>query len=1032
MKVSALVSIYKAEAFIEERLDDLLAQTLYEKGELEIVVVNSGSPENEHPIIRDYAEAYRDVTYLRTEERETLYRAWNRAARVAKGAYLVNANADDRLRPDAYEILSSALDADPELFLAYADSLVTREPNRRYGDAPIVGALVMPPFSYRQALAAPFAGPSPMWRKAAHEEVGEFDEEFTISGDWEFFIRLAARRKGRKLHRFLSLYCARDEGLELANPQKNRVENQRIHRERRAGVAIEDVYPWLRDADDAEGRAAAWNDLGILYARGTNDLANALRCWQSAIEAGGGAIEAANNVGVGFALLGKIEQARATFAKVAPASETAAENLRALEASASDFGATLKLAAKSDERIKRMPPVWTSGVFFDWTNGVRKREEYLRAEGVVSPKQGSVAVVIPTSDRHDDLRRAVRSAIHQTFPPKEIIVVNDGGADVAPVVSEFNDDRIRVLRFEERRGPSAARNAAIEAATADLIATLDDDDLFYPEHLETLVAAIDEKRRVAYSDAVRAVYRKSKGAWRRRESRVPYAFDFDRELLDVGNYIPTNCLLFDRDAAREAGGYDEAIGALEDWDFLLRLAERTDFIRAALTTTETTWRVRGASITQRKSEEFARARAYVAEKHGERIERARGSGNAEALRRVWARDAADFQPTASIVVPTINRLEYLERFVDSAARHSDRDYELILVDNASDVATAARLREWEREREEIKLVRMEKNTGFPIAVNQGMRRALGKYIVIANNDVILTKNWLGKLVAALDAPDAGIVGPVSNHTSGVQKVNDAPNERGAEIDEFAERLAEKNAGKVLPFPRVVFFLAAMKRETARTLGALDERFTPGNFEDDDYCLRAQLAGLRAYVRADVFVFHDHSMSFLANGAERYRRLLARNIALFKKKWGKTPDDIWLKNETPRRRSISAPMRADELEQRLKWASDLLAEEDAEGAYLHLQNAIEFFEDPASPRMAPTYRFAATLARALGESEAAERYARAANERGGDSADMLELLGDLALGNGRRDEARALYSRARSFDTTNEKLDEKIRRIDDER
>jgi hypothetical protein len=83
-------------------------------------------------------------------------------------------------------------------------------------------------------------------------------------------------------------------------------------------------------------------------------------------------------------------------------------------------------------------------------------------------------------------------------------------------------------------------------------------------------------------------------------------------------------------------------------------------------------------------------------------------------------------------------------------------------------------------------------------------------------------------------------------------------------------------------------------------------------------------------------------------------------------------------------------------------------------------------------MAATYRLAATLARALGEDEAAERYARRGMELGGESPDLLELLGDLAEAKGERNEARALYSRARSFDNTNEKLNEKIRRLDDER
>src|SRR5687768_12897488 len=103
--VTALVSTYRSEAFMQGCLQDLVEQTLYAQGALEIVVIDSGSPENERAIVEQFQRRHPRIVYLRTE-RETLYAAWNRGIGAAGGKYLTNANTDDRHRRDALEILA--------------------------------------------------------------------------------------------------------------------------------------------------------------------------------------------------------------------------------------------------------------------------------------------------------------------------------------------------------------------------------------------------------------------------------------------------------------------------------------------------------------------------------------------------------------------------------------------------------------------------------------------------------------------------------------------------------------------------------------------------------------------------------------------------------------------------------------------------------------------------------------------------------------------------------------------------------------
>lgn len=189
-----------------------------------------------------------------------------------------------------------------------------------------------------------------------------------------------------------------------------------------------------------------------------------------------------------------------------------------------------------------------------------------------------VSVVVRTKDRPALLAEAIAS-IRATGYPAEIIVVNDGGAwpDIEP-----NIENVTLVQHDTSRGRSEAANAGVRAAKNDYIAFLDDDDLYYPEHLATLSNAARGSNAAAwYSDTVSTFIDGDS-----REALRIYARDFDRELLLVDNYIPLPALLFRRTDFIDVGGLDPAFDLFEDWDFLIRLAQRGDFVRVPRITCE--------------------------------------------------------------------------------------------------------------------------------------------------------------------------------------------------------------------------------------------------------------------------------------------------------------------------------------------------------------------------------------------------------------------------------------------------------------
>lgn len=188
--VSVIVSTYNSEQFLRGRLEDLVNQTVFP--EIEVIVVNSGSQQNEEEIVKEFQERHSNIHYLSSPQRETIYRAWNRGIAVAKGEFIANANTDDRSRVDALELFANALESHPHAAMVYADQFVTSVPNSPYEASMNGKRNVRFPFSRIQLLAGYFLGSQQMWRASLHfEEQIWFDEHFEVTGDYDFACRVA-------------------------------------------------------------------------------------------------------------------------------------------------------------------------------------------------------------------------------------------------------------------------------------------------------------------------------------------------------------------------------------------------------------------------------------------------------------------------------------------------------------------------------------------------------------------------------------------------------------------------------------------------------------------------------------------------------------------------------------------------------------------------------------------------------------------------------------------------------------------------
>lgn len=234
----------------------------------------------------------------------------------------------------------------------------------------------------------------------------------------------------------------------------------------------------------------------------------------------------------------------------------------------------------------------------------------------------------------------------------------------------------------------------------------------------------------------------------------------------------------------------------------------------------------------------------------------------------------------SIIIPTFNGKDLLKDCIYSIKRHTKEPFEIIVVDNGSSDGTVDICRQ-----EGITFISLASNVGFPAACNKGLKIATGDTILLLNNDVIVTRNWLQNMLNCLNSEtNIGIVGPLTNYASGKQQI-DMPY---TSLEEMSSQLNEPDAKKWLQVERIVGMCFLFKRELLDRIGLLDERYSPGHFEDDDYCYRARNAGYTLRIAGDVFVFHHGSASFAKQDMSQVKHLIDKNRQKFMDKWGVDP------------------------------------------------------------------------------------------------------------------------------------------------
>lgn len=226
-KISAIVSIYKGEKYLQGFLDNVATQTVFDQ--LDLVVVHNEPTANEVSVIQKFQAKYQGVLNHIVVARESLAVSTNRAIRAAKGEYVCIWNVDDLRTQNSLEMMAKTLDEDPAAGFTYGDFSIVKRWLGKEGRK-----VSCPEFSKKEFVQSMFTGPFYMWRKILCEKIGYWDEQCRQGADFDFSSRLAVESTGKKTNGLLGYYL--DEGLGMSTNRATLQPIERVFIELRFGV----------------------------------------------------------------------------------------------------------------------------------------------------------------------------------------------------------------------------------------------------------------------------------------------------------------------------------------------------------------------------------------------------------------------------------------------------------------------------------------------------------------------------------------------------------------------------------------------------------------------------------------------------------------------------------------------------------------------------------------------------------------------------------------------------------------------------
>ncbi len=508
-----------------------------------------------------------------------------------------------------------------------------------------------------------------------------------------------------------------------------------------------------------------------------------------------------------------------------------------------------------------------------------------------------ISIVMPVYNPHlGHLSSAIDSVRAQIYENWELCIADDASTDasVAHTLKQYATDDSRIkITFRERNGHIAAcSNSALELATGEWVALLDQDDLLSEQALAVVAATIEEH------PAAGLIYSDEDKIEQTGVRCCPFfKSDWNPELLLGQNYV-SHFGIYRRALLVEIGGFREGYEGSQDYDLALRCSEKLHPAQIRhIPRVLYHWRmVEGSAAAA------AEAKPYAPEAARRAITDHLQRKDIDAAvvpcpeNHQWHRVIYHLRsplPLVSIIIPTRDQVALLQRCLTSIREKTDyAPIEIVIVDNGSTKPeTHAFLHDLALD-PRIQIVTDSAEFNFSRLINDGVRIARGEILAFVNDDIETDKSdWLREMVSHAIRPEVGAVGARLWYPDGrLQHAGVVLGLHGVARHAFQRFLPQPvalmNRTFILSqnYSAVTAACMVLRKTVFADVGGFDENL-PNNFNDVDFCLRLRERGWQIVWTPYADLIHQESASRGRHSDSEERARLLHDMAYLQEKWG---------------------------------------------------------------------------------------------------------------------------------------------------
>ncbi|RMN51758.1 Glycosyl transferase, group 2 protein [Pseudomonas syringae pv. apii] len=505
-----------------------------------------------------------------------------------------------------------------------------------------------------------------------------------------------------------------------------------------------------------------------------------------------------------------------------------------------------------------------------------------------------ISIIVPVYNPPLDLlREAVESVRDQLYPRWELCLADDASTDqtVIDYLTSLTatDDRIKVIFREQNGHISAASNSALEIATGDFIALMDNDDLL-PRHALYWVARTIRENPDAgliYSD-------EDKISTDGTRSSPHFKSDWNEFLFRSQNMV-CHLAAYRRDLVDDVGQFRVGFEGAQDYDLALRCVEklqRSQIIHIPRVLYH--WRIHAGSTAMAGDEKPYAALAGV-KALNEHLQRKGEIGVAEltslGMYRVHYKLPVSL-PLVSLVIPTRNAHGLVKQCIDSIKRLTTyTHYEIILIDNGSDDPQSLEYFAQLDLEENIRVLRDDGPFNYSALNNAAVRIANGELIGFINNDIeVISPEWLSEMVSIALQPKVGAVGARLWYPDNTLQHGGVIVGLGGVAGHSHKYLPKGAPGYfcraelIQEFSAVTAACLIVKKSIVDEVGGLDEENLKVTFNDVDFCLRVQEAGYLNVWTPFAELYHHESATRGHEDTPQKQQRFSQEVQYMKSRW----------------------------------------------------------------------------------------------------------------------------------------------------